>query len=351
MKMQQKRRHQKKPTTTQQHKPVDQRRPFVEHLLELRKRAFIVAGSVLVFSTAAYFVQQSLVGWLLKPSHGQHFIYTSPAGGIGFLFQICTYVGIVLSLPVLLYQTLRFIEPIINEQVKRFVLRSAAWSAILAALGIGFGYVIGLPLALHFLGHQFTTKQITPLLTINEYMSFVTVYLLGSAMLFQLPLIMYVGNRIKPIKPSTLFKAERIVIVSAFVISMLMAPTINVVDQLIIALPILVAYQIGIAIIWYANRKPKRPAKVSSLIEKDHQVQRERIAEVSRPKPIPVRMVASEVQKPLPAPIVAPRVVKRPLPAQRDPSMRKYTTTPTPTYAESRLNKYTQPMNNALVMR
>ncbi len=190
---------------TWQPRPIDRRRPFVEHVQELRTRAFRVGAAVLLFATAAYFVQQSLVKLLLRPAHGQHFIYTSPGGGIGFLFKLCTDVGLILSLPVLVYELLGFLRPLLDHQARRFVIRAVASSALLGALGVAFGYFLGLPLALHFLSAQFTTSQITPLLTISEYMTFVTVYLAGSALLFQIPLVLIIINRIKP---HTNFDAE-----------------------------------------------------------------------------------------------------------------------------------------------
>jgi len=256
---------------------IDIRRPFVEHLQELRSRAIRVAVSVLVFATAAYFVQQQLVNLLLRPAHGQHFIYTSPGGGIGFLFEVCTDVGLILSLPVLVYEILGFLSPLLEHNVRRFIGRCVTVSAILGALGVAFGYFLGLPLALHFLSHQFTTSQITPLLTISEYMSFVTIYLAGSALLFQIPLILIITSRIKPLSPKRLIGLERWVIVVAFVAAMLMAPTVNIIDQLVIAGPILIAYQISVGLIWWTNRQPKRPKHVLELMESDRLAQAERL--------------------------------------------------------------------------
>jgi sec-independent protein translocase protein TatC len=262
------------------HKPVDESLPFVEHLEELRTRVIHVAASVLFFGTAAYFVQQHIVNLLIRPAHGQHFIYTSPGGGISFLFGVCTDVGIIFSLPVLVYEVLGFLKPLLNHQARRFIGRCMIVSVGLGLLGVAFGYYMGLPLALHFLGHQFSTKQITPLLTISEYMSFVTIYLFGSAMLFQIPLVLIMINRIKPLNPKKLLKYERWVIVIAFIVSALMAPTVNVIDQLVIAGPVIIAYQVGIGIIWWNARKQKRrhPRYYdATLVERDRQNQVDRI--------------------------------------------------------------------------
>ncbi len=263
-------------TRTWQPEPVDNRRPFIEHLHELRKRAIYVAISIVCFGTLAYFVQQSIVDLLLRPAHGQRFIYTSPGGGISFLFEVCIDVGLVLSLPVIVYQLLRFLEPLLDAETRRLIFRSTMVSAVLGALGVAFGYQLGLPLALHFLGHQFTTTQIDPLFTISEYMSFVTIYLAGSALLFQLPLILVIINRIKPLSPRRLLGAERWVIAGAFIIAMLMAPTVNIIDQLVIAGPMIFAYQIGIGLVWWTNRRPHRPKHIETLLEQDRMKQETR---------------------------------------------------------------------------
>src|SRR2546421_8023050 len=175
--------------------------PFIEHLLELRKRLFYVAVSVILWGAAAYFVQQRIVAALLKPAAHQQFIYTSVGGGIDFLFRVCMYTGLVFSIPVIVYHLLRYLQPLIKKDAVRFIAWGSVASGVLALAGMAFGYFLGLPAALHFLLHQFTSGQIHPLLTIQSYMSFVTLYMLGSALLFQLPLVLLLINRVKPLKP------------------------------------------------------------------------------------------------------------------------------------------------------
>lgn len=268
----------KKNQTTRTSQPrSDHRIPFVEHLYELRNRLFYVVGSIIVISVAAYFVQQHIVSFILAPSHHQQFIYTSPAGGIGFLFQICTYVGIVFSVPLIIYQMLAFLSPIIHRNAKRLIARCSIYSGLLGIAGFCFGYYLGLPTALHFLGNQFATKQIHPLFTIQEYMSFVTIYLVGSVLLFQIPLIIVFINKIKPIQPKKLLHTERYVVVAAFSIAMLMAPTPNVLAQLIIAVPVFILYQSGIVLVWLKNKQKHLPKNVLKLIEQDRQIQAERL--------------------------------------------------------------------------
>jgi sec-independent protein translocase protein TatC len=237
---------------------------------------FYILITIAVFSTLAYFVQQRIVHFLLRPSHNQQFIYTSPGGGISFLFQICTYVGIIVALPVILYQLMRFLEPVISTKTTKLVFKASVVSFGLAAAGFIFGYYVGLPTALHFLGDQFQTKQIHALFTIQEYMSFLTIYLGGSALLFQLPLIVWFIDKIKPRGPRIFLKYERHVIAGSFIIAMLMAPVPNLIYQALIALPIIIMYQIAIGIVWFEHR-PGSAASIASLRLKDKEVMEQRL--------------------------------------------------------------------------
>jgi sec-independent protein translocase protein TatC len=269
---------------------------------------------------AAYAVEHQLVEVLLKPAEGQKFIYTSPLGGMNFLFGVCLDIGIALSIPLIVYQVLRFIEPLMHRTTTRFVMIGSLISGVVAIVGILFGYFFGLPAALDFLMHQFTTAQVKPLLTIQSYLSFVTIYLLGAALMFQLPLFMIFINRIKPLKPSKLFKYERHMIVAAFVIGFIMNPTPNLIDQLLVVLPIILSYQLGIGIVWFINRG--LAAKLDKFAE-DTLRQAERNARLAELKPVVATPVGrlTDLSGPLPRPVsranymndvVAPRRPVRP---------------------------------------
>lgn len=237
--------------------------PFMEHLQELRRRLYAIALSVVVWGSAAYAIQQHLVVILLRPAQGQSFIYTTPGGGIDFLFRICVYCGLILSTPVIIYNLLGFFEPLMTRGSRKFVTTASIVSALLAAAGIIFGYYIGLPAALHFLLHQFTTVQIKPLVTIQSYLGFVLAYMLGSALMFQLPVILLFINRIKPLSPKRLLQHERWAILAAFVLAGLMNPSPNILSQLLVAGPFILMYQVAIVLVAITNRR----LRVTSVAE------------------------------------------------------------------------------------
>lgn len=249
---------------------------FHGHLLELRQRLFFVVVSVGIFSTIAYFFQHQIVNWLLAPAGNQQFIYTSVGGGIDFLFRVCLYTGIIFSIPVIIYQILRYIQPLIGKQSLRFIVFGSLASGVLAIAGILFGYYLGLPAALGFLLNQFESGDISALITVQSYLSFVMFYLVGSSLLFQVPLVIYFINRIKPLSLRSLFRKERWVILISFIVAALVNPSPRAQDMAILAIPMILSYQLGIFIVWQVNRRRTRPASITKLMAKDSTVQQQR---------------------------------------------------------------------------
>jgi len=306
--------------------------PLIEHIYELRRRLVYVAVCVAVGSAVAYGLEQKLIAVLLRPSHGQHFIYTSPLGGMNFLFGVCLDLGLVVATPVIIYQLLAFLQPLMKDTTRRFLLLASSAAGFVAICGVAFGYFIGLPSALNFLLHQFTSVQVRPLITIQAYMQFVALYLFGSALMFQLPLILLCINRIKPLKPSGLLKYERHLIAGAFIVAFIMNPTPNIIDQLLVVLPIIVTYQFGIAVIWLINRG-KNPSHVQTLRELDAQRQAERATRSLTPLLIPAPLQTSTIDV-LPTPATDTAV--EPDQATVQPPARPYTTLPHRSYASLR---------------
>jgi sec-independent protein translocase protein TatC len=277
--------------------------PFIEHLYELRRRLFIVAVSVVVWSALAYAVEKSIVGWLLAPAQGEKFVYTTVGGGIDFLFRVCLYAGLLFSIPIILYQILRYIQPLIKRKSLRFIIMCSLVSAALAVAGVAFGYYFGLPSATKFLFNQMPGSDISAMITIQSYLSFVVLYLFGSSLLFQVPLVLFIINRITRIKPRTLLKQERWVIMISFVIGAMVNPSPRVYDMMVLALPMILSYQVGILTVWWVNRTPRKRRKLHDLRARDAERQAERLARLTQAQGLPVKPVYAASSQPAVKPI------------------------------------------------
>lgn len=268
------------------------KKPFIEHVHELQKRLTWSVLALAIGGGIAYNFYQPLLNLVQRPL-GQTLYYTSPTGGFSFLFKICLAAGFVFALPVILYHVFGFLGPLLRRRQRSSIVAYTMWSINLAYAGVLFAYFISLPAALHFLA-KFGGAGVQSLITVDEYFNFALAYLAGFALLFQVPLVILFINRIKPLKPAKMMGAQRFVILFSFIIAAILTPTPDPFNQLLMAAPAILLYQVGIVLVMIINHKPRRK-KTSQPIER--QIERPAFpAAVITPEP-PIKTVQpSQVQ-------------------------------------------------------
>ncbi len=227
------------------------RKPFIKHVQELRTRMVWCALALAVSSFVGFMLHENLLALIQHPL-GQTLYFTSPTGGFNFIFKLSITFGFVISLPVIMYHAIKFLSPMIGTQTIK-VTTYTLWSLSLVYCGVIFAYIVSLPAALNFLT-SFGGDNIQALITADEYFSFALAYMAGFAVLFQIPLIMLLLNRINPQNPGKLIRAQKFIILGSFIIAAILTPTPDPFNQLIMALPIILLYQVGIILIWAVNR-------------------------------------------------------------------------------------------------
>lgn len=238
---------------------------FLDHIHELRRRLFWVVAVILVTSTAAYPFLDSIISVLTAPLGPQRLYYLTPIGGLSFSIKICLYIGVIAAVPFLMYHIYRYLEPIMG-QWRKSALFYVGLSTVFATAGILFAYFVSLPGALRFLT-GLNLSNVQAMLTVDSYLSFVMTYLLGAALLFQIPLLLLIINTMTPLKPAKLMKSQRFIIVGAFIVAAIISPTPDIMNQILFALPIIAMYQIGIGLVWVQNRSRQRKQKQQPAYE------------------------------------------------------------------------------------
>jgi sec-independent protein translocase protein TatC len=190
------------------------RQPFLAHIQELRLRLTWSALTLLAGTVIGYLLRDQLLLLLVAPL-GQTLYYTSPGGGFSLIVQLCLGFGIVVAVPVLIFHLIRFLAPVLPNYSTKFLFIVLFSSCFLVSLGVVFAYTISLPAALYFLS-EFSNEHVKALISTDTYMSFVTIYLAGFALLFQLPLILLIVNNITPLQPKKLLAHTRCVILISF---------------------------------------------------------------------------------------------------------------------------------------
>ena len=255
---------------------------FVDHVIELRRRALWVGLVFIIFSALAYNYNEILLKIIMAPLHGEKLIYLTPGGGFSFIFLVTIYAGLLVTIPVFVYHLHAFIKPALPTRARHSAAKIIMAATLLIIGGVSYGYFVAIPAALEFLT-TFAGDAVTPNLTADSYLNFFLAYVAGLAFLSLLPLILMFVHWINPLKPGGLLKSERWVFLFAFVAAALITPTPDIVNQVMIALPVIGIYQLGVIAVIVASFKEKRIKR--SLLAKQ---QREEERKLRHAPAIPV---------------------------------------------------------------
>lgn len=242
---------------------------FLEHLYELRSRLFWVIATIIVASAAGFQFKDQLTSVTMAPLHGQKLVYLTPGGGFGFIFTLAIYFGVLVAIPVIVYHVYRFLQPLLKQTSRKLVASFMLLSCILALAGAAFGYFVTIPAALDFLA-TFAGDAIIPNLTAESYLSFVVAYVLGLALLFQLPLLLFLFDHVKQFPPGALLSSQRPVIIGATVVAAIITPTPDAFNMAIVAVPIIAIYQLGVIAIVIRHYMLRRAEQKQVLHLKEH---------------------------------------------------------------------------------
>jgi len=215
-----------------------------DHLNELVHRFYSWLFFFIIGSIFGYLNYSRLLDWLITPLHRPLF-YTSPIGGFEAVFGVSTLFGFVISLPIVVFHVVKFIEPVSDNSIGKKIFVYLFISFLLAIVGILVSYYLVFPASLKFLG-EFGSSQLEALISTKDYFNFITRYLLGFAVLFQLPLIIYLVSLFTPLSAALLLKQFKYVFIGSFLIAAILTPTPDFVNQTIMATPIILLYLITI---------------------------------------------------------------------------------------------------------
>lgn len=290
----------------------------MDHIKELQGRLFFIVLTFIITTAAAYPFFENISNAIMAPlQSSQELVYLTPGGAFMFIIKVCLYVGLIFTLPAIIYHLYRFLMPAVGGFKIKTLLYYTLWSIILAITGVLFAYFISLPASLHFLT-SFDLNNINPMLTIDSYFSFVMVYLSAGAVLFQIPIVMLIINKIKPQKPKNLFRLQRHIILGSFIVAAIISPTPDALNQTLLASPMIVMYQVGIVLIWLASRKNSKtlqdaPLSIDTISDQELTEILKELNHQSTPKsslqPLPTRSKTCNITPLRP---IAPRQIRSP---------------------------------------
>ena len=169
---------------------------LIEHLEELRSRVIIVAITIVLAGIVGFFLSEPIIAILRQalPEGKQTLLQISVGESLAVRLRVALYVGIAISVPVILFQLWRFVTPGLTRSERRLIWPMLIVATLLFALGIGIGYFT-IPYALNFL-LGLTLPGVETQLRLSEYVSFVSTVMLAFGLAFQFPVLLLLLARV-----------------------------------------------------------------------------------------------------------------------------------------------------------
>ncbi|NTS65141.1 twin-arginine translocase subunit TatC [Sphingomonas sp. HHU CXW] len=239
------------------------RAPLLDHLLELRRRLLYCIAAIAVAFFVCWYFAEDIFAFLVQPllAVGQKtVIYTEIFEAFFVQVKVAFFSAMMISFPVIANQLWQFVAPGLYRKEKRALLPFLLATPLLFLLGASMAYYVAVPMALHFLlGYSGMVGgvQQQALPAIGNYLSFIMQFLFGFGAAFLLPVLLMLLERAGIVTRKQLITARRYAIVGAFAIAAVLTPP-DVGSQLLLAIPLVILYELAIIGIWFTERRRAR---------------------------------------------------------------------------------------------
>lgn len=218
-----------------------------EHLEEFRDRILkIVIGLVPAF-IFGFIIHDNILGQMVERAGTAGFDARSPTDPITITFRISLYVAIGIMLPWIVYQVVAFLAPGLTRKEKRILYTALPFTSILLVSGLAYAWWVAIPRALRFLGN-WNNRYINFDIDASETLNFFLALMVGLGLAFQLPLLIFIFAKIGIVSPQKLRKWRRYAYLVLLILSALITPTTDPFNLSLVAVPMVLLYELGIII-------------------------------------------------------------------------------------------------------
>ncbi len=233
---------------------------FAEHLNELRWCLFRSLVAVALASGLCYFFADLIFSFMVAPlkqnlQPGQNLIGTSVTEAFFTEIKVAIAGGMILSCPFIFHQIWRFINPGLLGQEKKLVLPFVLSATLFFLGGAFFCYQVVLPVAFRYFIEQYGTMEVTPAIRIGEYFTFFFRMVLAFGIVFELPVFTFFLVRLGIWDYRFMLRSFRYAIVVMFVLAAVLTPTPDIINQSLLAGPMILLYGVSIGVAYLGRRK------------------------------------------------------------------------------------------------
>jgi sec-independent protein translocase protein TatC len=232
-----------------------------EHLEELRRRLMITAGIFVIGVVVAGIFADQLLALVRRPAGDIELIFIRPPEMFLAYFNVMVTAGVLLTLPVAIYQLVLFVAPALETETELKAFRLVRWFGfpmvlLLFAAGASFAYGVMLPVALDYFA-RFGGEAVTAQWTISEYLKFVLNIIIWVGIGFETPLVVMLLARFGLVTPQTLARGWRVALVLTAVAAAMITPTPDPLNMIIVWLPLFALYMLGVLLARIFGKRPE----------------------------------------------------------------------------------------------
>ncbi len=226
------------------------------HLEELRRRLAICFASIVVATGLSFTRVDRIIGWLRRPAEPllPRLAFFGPMEPLTAYVKVALLAGLVLAMPVLLWQLWAFVRSGLSDRERRYGSVLVTWGSLHFLAGVWFAYVALLPISLRFL-LGLGQPHLEPVLSIDRYLSFVTAVLGACGAVFELPVVLFVLARVGLVTSEWLRQQRPYAMLILVIVSALVTPTTDPVTLLLLAVPLFFLYELSILVTRLALRR------------------------------------------------------------------------------------------------
>jgi sec-independent protein translocase protein TatC len=232
-------------------KPKTKHLTFLEHLDELRGRVLQYLCVYIVCCFFTYGLTGNILPYIIQPV--RMVVFNSPGEAFS-AYMILTLLGaFIISLPYFLFHAWAFAWEALKPHERKYIVFFGPLSLIFFVAGVVFAFFVIVPIALKFL-LSFSSPSVVPMISIKSYIAFVGNFVLAFGIVFELPLVLVFLVKIGIATPAFLREYRRHAIMAILIVSAVLTPP-DVVSQLLMAVPLMVLYELGVLFSVMAYRK------------------------------------------------------------------------------------------------
>ncbi len=232
---------------------------FLDHLEELRKRLIVSIIAIGVAFLGCWYFAEKIYAWVeapltkLLPLGDRKLAYTHLTEPFMVYMKVAFFAAIFVASPILMWQVWRFISPGLYKRERRMAAPFIIFATAFFVLGGYFGYRVILPGACNFFVE--TGRQFKQMIKIDEYFSFASSIMLASGAIFETPILIFFLARLGIVTPAFLLQKSKWAIVLSFIIAAVLTPSPDMVNQTMLALPMIGLYFLGVGVAFIFGKR------------------------------------------------------------------------------------------------